>query len=199
MQAIGLAAGNSFGIREEIAYLWGAILSTTAVMGTSILFKEKFSLCGRFTRCDLQIIALGIALSVVAMTYEQFFGASSDEPSPISFYLSSGSFFLKMTWVLCTIFLGPLTEEIIFRHFLLKIFFNKFNPGIAIVLNGIAFIAPHILQTSRIYAIICIFVLGISCAIIKIRSDRIRYSIEFHSAYNFTICCWVLFSHNYLQ
>lgn len=199
MQAIGLAAGNSFGIRDEIAYLWGTFLSAIPVIGFSFFFNEKISLRGRFTKYDLLTIMLGAALSIVAMTYEQLLGARSDEPSPVIFYLSSSSFFLRLTWLFCAAFLGPLIEEILFRHFLLRIFLKKFKPSVAVVLNGAAFVAPHMLQTSQIHSIICIFILGTSCAIIKTKSNNIRHSIQFHSAYNLTICCWVLVSHDYLQ
>lgn len=195
-QAIGGAVCNAAGVAQEEAYLWATVLSTIMVVALSLMLKEKLRLTGRPAAIDVRVIGMGASFAIIVMMAEYFFASADPGPSPVSAFIDSSSIPFRGAWVACAVLLGPLAEEIMFRHFLLGFLLARFSPVLSVLLSSLAFVLPHLLQTTQMHAIAGIFLLGIFCGAIRARQGTIRLSVAFHAAYNLTICAWVMASHS---
>ena len=91
-------------------------------------------------------------------------------------YLSK-SFFLFCT---VAILIAPISEEIFFRGFLLKIFNTKYGNQKSVILNSLIFALFHL----HIGAIIPVFILGLTISWIKIKTESLLPCIGIHIIQN---------------
>ncbi len=75
---------------------------------------------------------------------------------------------------------APLSEEIIFRGFLIRIIKQKYSTSLAIIINSFFFGLIHLSPS----AIIPASILGISLSIIRIKTNSVYGSIIIHSLHN---------------
>jgi membrane protease YdiL (CAAX protease family) len=83
------------------------------------------------------------------------------------------------------IILAPLFEEIIFRGFLFKIFFDMAGPLVAVVMTAFLFALLHVPQLLPSWAgIVMIFVVGLVLGTVRQRSSSLIPPLIVHTAYN---------------
>lgn len=81
---------------------------------------------------------------------------------------------------LFVVIIAPLMEETIFRGFLLKSFFGKFNPWWAIAFSSLLFAAAHLSFT----LLPLYFLMGVLLALVYLRTGSLWPGITFHAINN---------------
>ena len=127
------------------------------------------------------LIGVGATLAVSVLIVSEVFPAS--EPTRIEKLISS----TKDLYVFALFGIGvaPLFEEIIFRGFLFKAFFDVGGPALAILCTAALFTVLHIPQIWGSWAAIAlIFVVGYILSLVRERSNSLIPSFIIHTAYN---------------
>lgn len=85
--------------------------------------------------------------------------------------------------LLSTVLLAPVTEEIIFRGYLLNRLFGWFDERYAVVISSAVFALCHVSVVWILYA----FLMGLMLAQVSVREDNIAYSIALHVGFNVNV------------
>ena len=102
----------------------------------------------------------------------------------------NASILLKVSLIVATVVLAPVTEELIFRGVLLRAILHR-GRVLAMVVSAAVFSAIHVLGlgteqilASAVVVLPPIFILGVLLAWITIRSGRLGPAIFIHSGWN---------------
>ena len=127
------------------------------------------------------LVALGATLAVSVLIVSSFFPPSV--PPPIEKLLSSTS--AIYIFAIFGIGVAPLFEEIIFRGFLFKVFFEIGGAGLAVPFTAALFALLHIPQLWGSWAgIALIFLVGYILSLVRERSNSLIPSFILHTSYN---------------
>ncbi|MEQ4924381.1 CPBP family intramembrane glutamic endopeptidase [Proteus hauseri] len=122
-------------------------------------------------------------LALIALIFiNGFFGAEEKEWIDLTNNISGFAFFL---FILSLIFLAPITEEIIFRGFLLNagMWYGNRGKWIAIIVSSLLFSSIHT-QYHAISTFILIFIVGIIFCQVRINTQSLIAPMVLHSLYN---------------
>jgi membrane protease YdiL (CAAX protease family) len=127
------------------------------------------------------LISVGAALAVTVLIVSALFPPA--QPPPIEKLISSTkSLYL---FALFGIALAPVFEEIIFRGFLYRVFFDLAGASLAVPLTAGLFALLHVPQLWGSWAgILSIFAVGYILALLRARSNSLIPSVIVHTAYN---------------
>lgn len=127
------------------------------------------------------LISVGATLAVSVLIVSSIFPPS--EPPPIEKLISSTQ--ALYAFALFGIGMAPLFEEIIFRGFLYRAFFDVGGAPVAIPCTALLFTVLHIPQLWGSWAgIALIFIVGYILSFIRERSNSLIPSFIIHTAYN---------------
>lgn len=85
--------------------------------------------------------------------------------------------------MLCTVFLAPAAEEIVFRGYMLGRLLSWFTESQAILISAVLFALCHVSPIWVLYA----WLMGVMLAWVSIREDNTLYSIALHIGFNISV------------
>ncbi|CRG49172.1 CPBP family intramembrane metalloprotease [Yersinia pseudotuberculosis] len=151
-------------------------------------YQKSFGLMplGRITLQDMLIPGLAL-LGLTAIF--QFFG----QPEPWMGSLLQSSTFTQILLVITICVLAPISEEIIFRGFLLNagIGFGRRGRLLAVVITSLLFALVH---TQYLYpaTFVSLFIFSAILCEVRIRTGSLLMPMVLHSANNIASVAWVL-------
>lgn len=89
----------------------------------------------------------------------------------------------RMLAMICTVFMAPVAEEIVFRGYMLGRFLSWFTKEQSIILSAVLFALCHVSPLWMVYA--CF--MGVLLAWVSIREDDTMYSIALHIGFNLSV------------
>jgi len=129
------------------------------------------------------LISLGASAAITVLVIASFLPRSE---TPIEKLLTSNG--AISMFVIFGITVAPLFEEIIFRGFLFKVFWEIGGSGFAIVFTASVFALSHALQLAGNWpSVILIFGVGCVLSVIRYRSNSIIPTLIIHTSYNATL------------
>ena len=127
------------------------------------------------------LISLGAALALTVLLVSAFLPTAAQ--TPIEKMISTAK--SLYVYALFGIFVAPTFEEIIFRGFLFKVFFDMSGPGLAVPATAALFALLHAFQLwGNWAAIVLIFVVGYVLAFLRNRSSSLIPGLIVHTSYN---------------
>jgi membrane protease YdiL (CAAX protease family) len=127
------------------------------------------------------LVSFGATLALTVLLVSAFFPTAGQ--TPIEKMLSSAR--SLYVFALFGIFVAPTFEEIIFRGFLFKVFFDMSGPGLAIPATAALFALLHAFQLWGNWpAIAMIFAVGYVLAFLRNRSSSLIPGLIVHTSYN---------------
>jgi membrane protease YdiL (CAAX protease family) len=164
------------------------------VLVAFIMFLVKIVHRGRFletiswTRSRLygpgSLISLGTTLAITVILTSNLF--PTPNPTPIEKLISSTE--SLYVFALFGIAVAPLFEEIIFRGFLFRVFFDMGGAKLAVPGTAFLFALLHSLQLwGNWLAILLIFAVGFVLAFVRYRSGSLIPGLVVHISYNSTL------------
>ncbi len=136
------------------------------------------------------ILQLGLALLFFPLA--EWLVPDGPPPQQVAEALADldASILLKVSLIVATVVLAPVTEELIFRGVLLRAILHR-GRVLAMVVSAAVFSAIHVLGlgteqilASAVVVLPPIFILGVLLAWITIRSERLGPAIFIHSGWN---------------
>ena len=97
---------------------------------------------------------------------------------------SENPLFLYLLGIIGPLIIAPICEELVFRKYLFSKLLTNNNYIYSLIISSVCFALIHLPNYKNIVPTLF---LGLSCAIILYRSEKIIYSIVFHFLYNFHI------------
>ena len=184
------------GIQNGIYLQWGGITITMIILTRYFVCLENLTFekfMGRklpgSTIPELSIVlAVCILLGVACWSVLVLLSAKFDvEWAHQHWRLLTTKEFQEVTWLpswlvldfICGVILVPITEEIVFRGFILRRLSEKYRLGTAIILSSLLFAVFHIDQS-----FLGSFVHGVIFALLAIRFGSLYAPIIVHGAYN---------------
>ena len=129
------------------------------------------------------LISLGASAAVTVLVIATFLPRTE---TPIEKLLTSNT--AMSMFVIFGIAVAPLFEEIIFRGFLFKVFWEIGGSGVAIVFTAALFALSHAVQLAGNWpSVILIFVVGCVLSVIRYRANSIIPTLIIHTSYNATL------------
>ena len=122
-------------------------------------------------------------LALIALIFiNGFFGAEEKEWIELTSNITGFAFFL---FVLTIIFIAPITEEIIFRGFLLNagMWYGNKGKWVAILVSSLLFTAIHT-QYHSLSTFLLIFIMGIIFCLVRLNTRSLIAPMVLHSLYN---------------
>ena len=146
-------------------------------------FGAFINWCRNFQFPMAYLISLGaiaaISVLVVASRFPQ-------PETPIEKLLTSPA--ATSMFVIFGITVAPFFEEVIFRGFLFKVFWEIGGSGFAIVFTAAVFALSHAVQLAgNLPSVILIFLVGCVLSVIRYRSNSIIPTLVIHTSYNATL------------
>jgi membrane protease YdiL (CAAX protease family) len=127
------------------------------------------------------LISLGATLAITVLLVSAFFPSAAQ--TPIERMISSAQ--SLYVFALFGIFVAPTFEEIIFRGFLFKVFYDMSGPGVAVPATAFLFALLHAFQLWGNWpAIALIFAVGYVLAFLRNRSSSLIPGLIVHTSYN---------------
>jgi membrane protease YdiL (CAAX protease family) len=144
-------------------------------------FRETIHWYRRHPFRTASLVSLGATLAITVLLISAFFPTAGQ--TPIEKMISSAR--SLYVFALFGIFVAPTFEEIIFRGFLFKVFYDMSGPALAVPATAGLFAFLHAFQLWGNWpAIALIFVVGYALAFLRNRSGSLIPSLIVHTSYN---------------
>lgn len=154
-----------------------------------LLYQSFEQDCGERTFSDSWPVLLVTTFSWFLLSGSQTLFTQLYPDPTIENYISVLSEHDSAVYVILTLFVAPVFEELLFRGVLFRIFAGRFNVFAGMMLSSVLFAAVHG-TFSHLYLG---FFLGLFCALAYIRSGTVWASVLVHSVYNFMSLCGPVF------
>lgn len=154
-----------------------------------LLYQSFEQDCGERVFSDSWSVLLVTTFSWFLLSGSQMLFTQLYPDPTIENYMSVLSEHDSAVYVILTLFVAPVFEELLFRGALFRIFVGRFNAFAGMMLSSILFAAVHG-TFSHLYLG---FFLGLFCALAYIRSGTVWASVLVHSVYNFMSLCGPVF------
>ena len=129
------------------------------------------------------LISLGAFAAITVLVIASFLPQAE---TPIEKLLTSNA--AISMFVIFGITVAPLFEEVVFRGFLFKVFWEIGGSGFAIVSTAAVFALSHAVQLAGNWSsVILIFLVGCVLSVIRYRSNSIIPTLVIHTSYNATL------------
>jgi len=149
------------------------------VRGRSFLETIHWYRRHQFTTGSL--ISLGATLAITVLLVSALFPTTNQ--TPIEKMISSAK--SLYVFAIFGIFVAPMFEEIIFRGFLFKVFYEMSGPGVAVPATAFLFALLHSFQLWGNWAAIAlIFAVGYVLGFLRNRSSSLLPGLIVHTSYN---------------
>src|SRR5262245_14709571 len=153
-----------------------------------VVHRERFLEMIRWTRTQLYsrgaLISLGTTLAITVVLTSGLFPTPNQTPMD-KLISSTESLYV---FALFGIAVAPLFEEIIFRGFLFRVFFDMGGRRLAIPGTAFLFAGLHSLQLwGNWVAILLILAVGFALAFVRYRSSSVIPGLIVHMSYNATL------------
>jgi len=182
---------------QNIIYLkWGMVAIIMIALSKHLLRRETLTLSElmgrRLKKCAFPELLfaslLAISTGIGSWSLLIFLSANIDPAWAYTYWnLNTSEEFQRTQWLLswivlesiAAVVLAPITEELVFRGFVLRRLCEKYTPNFSIVLCALLFAAVHIHQS-----FLSVFFVGLVCGLVAIRFSSLYGSMLVHGAYN---------------
>ena len=136
--------------------------------------------------------ASGVATSLAVWLLVKAFPADGTAPPMTLRFLEGGPEILAW-WVVGTLVLAPIGEEVVFRGAIQSHLAPRVGVAGAIVIGALCFLLPHLPQLDGYWpAAVAIFALGCVAGVARVRTGSICGSMVVHASYNAVVMAFVL-------
>ncbi|QZE13839.1 CPBP family intramembrane metalloprotease [Halosquirtibacter laminarini] len=170
-------------VSQNISFVFAMLLGTitTTYLFTKFIERKKYKVIGLSIKNRTSDIITGLIIGALCMLIGYILLISSNQINFIRIYFNAKEISISIIYF----FVVALSEEILFRGYILRVLMDRFSKFHALIISALVFMLLHIFNPNlSSIAWINIFLLGISFGITYIYTNNLWLPISFHFSWN---------------